>query len=67
MQDVSFLLERLLNGEELEFSLEYKDELSSKIHYQLARLSEKISGNEKKLQKERDEIRLSGTLAGCGG
>lgn len=57
MQDVSFLLERLLNGEELEFSLEYKDELSSKIHYQLARLSEKISGNEKKLQKERDEIR----------
>lgn len=57
MEKFSQILERLLNGEEMDVFLEYKDELPSKIQYQLMRLSEKIYGNEKRLEKERDDIR----------
>lgn len=57
MEFFSRVLERLLNGEQLDFPLEYKDELPAKIQYQLLRLSEKIYGNERPLKKERDEIR----------
>lgn len=57
MEKFSQILERLLNGEEMDVYLEYKDELPSKIQHQLMRLSEKIYGNEKRLEKERDDIR----------
>lgn len=53
----SMVLEKLINGEKADVFLSYKDELPSKIQYQLLRLSEKIHGSESQLIKERDEIR----------
>lgn len=57
LETFSMALEKLINGDELDISLSYKDELPSKIQYQLLRLSEKIRGSESQLIKERDEIR----------
>lgn len=57
MEIFSQILERLLNEEKLDITLEYKDELPSKIQHQMIRLSEKIYGTENQLKKERDEIR----------
>lgn len=57
LENFSQILEKLLNEEKPDVSLEYKDELPSKIQHQLTRLSEKIYGNQKRLKKERDEVR----------
>lgn len=57
MEKFSLLLDQLLSGAQLHISLEYLDELPSKIRYQLVRLSEKIHGSEQQLTRERDEIR----------
>lgn len=53
----SRILDQLLNGRDLHITVEYQDELPSKIRYQLVRLSEKIQGSEQQLKRERDEIR----------
>lgn len=57
METFSRMLDKLLNGEELQVTAEYMDDLPSKIRYQIVRLSEKIQGSEHQLKKERDEIR----------
>ncbi|MCI8307506.1 MAG: HAMP domain-containing histidine kinase [Lachnospiraceae bacterium] len=57
MEAFSQMLDKLINGEELGVSIEYMDSLSSKIQYQLLRLSEKIQDREYKLTRERNEIR----------
>ncbi len=57
MEAFSSLLERLLNGERLQASVSYKDDLPSKVMHQVIRLSETIYGKEEQLKKERDEIR----------
>lgn len=57
MEMFSRMLDHLLNGEDLHISVDYLDELPSKIRYQFVRLSEKIHGNEHQLKRERDEVR----------
>lgn len=57
LEAISRMLDQLLNGEPLDNQADYKDKLPSKICHQLARLSEKINGNEERLRKERDEIK----------
>lgn len=57
METFSRMLDKLLNGEDLDVSVEYMDSLPSKIRYQMLRLSEKIQGREHKLTRERNEIR----------
>ena len=46
MEAFSSLLERLLNGERLQASVSYKDDLPSKVMHQVIRLSETIYGKE---------------------
>lgn len=57
MEAFSRLMDQLINGEDLQISVDYLDELPSKIRYQFVRLSEKIHGNEHRLKRERDEVR----------
>lgn len=57
MEIFSQMLDKLLNGEELDIQVEYMDKLQSKIQYQLLRLSEKMHMMEEQLEKERNEVR----------
>ena len=57
LEAFSFLLEQLLNGEKIQLSGGYADDLPAKIRHQLMRLSEKMHGREEQLEKEKNEIR----------
>lgn len=57
MEEVSAALEKLLNGEEVKFSGKYEDTLPSKVYHQIGRLSEKIAGNQKRMLREKEDIK----------
>ncbi len=57
METFSLMLDKLLNGEDLDAHIEYLDDLPSKIRYQLLRLSEKMKEIKAQSEKERNEVR----------
>ncbi len=65
MEEISRMLERVLDGECIRpEEVGYKDTLSSKIRYQILRISEKNQGVEARITRERDETKaLIGEIA----
>ena len=65
MEEISRMLERVLDGKCIRSEeVGYKDTLSSKIRYQILRISEKNQGVEARITRERDETKaLIGEIA----
>lgn len=65
MEEISRMLERVLNGECIQpGEIGYEDTLPAKIRYQIRRISEKNQGVEARITRERDETKaLIGEIA----
>ena len=65
MEEISRMLERVLNGECIQQGeIGYEDTLPAKIRYQIRRISEKNQGVEARITRERDETKaLIGEIA----
>ena len=57
MEELSLVMEKLINGESVSGILCDEDTLPSKIKHQIIRVSDKMRGNEEQLIKDRDEIK----------
>lgn len=57
MEALSRNLERLIGGEYIEMEEVSKDTLPSKIQHQMIRLSDRMRGNEERMERERNEIK----------
>lgn len=57
MEALSRNLERLIGGEYIEMEEVSEDTLPSKIQHQMIRLSDRMRGNEERMERERNEIK----------
>lgn len=57
LENISVLLEKILNEKEIGEDYRYEDTISSKIYHQLCRLDQKTKGYHKRIEADRDAIK----------